>query len=195
MKTIPFFEVNGNRYEIKMTRYLLVEYDKLRDNVNVSAEDKEKVLYLQKVVEDLTKYAKKLKELEERFFETFDAEDERKYRLMKGLYDETYKTFTELTSTNALNNAHKERLYALEATVIVGLAEQYFNFNKELAKETWQSYLASVDATKTIDQWLMAFGEYLDSDTEEEGKEETFLSKLKAEREQQELNRRNGMHR
>lgn len=194
MKTIPFFEVNGNRYEIKMTRYLLVEYDKLRDNVNVSAEDKEKVLYLQKVVEDLTKYAKKLKELEERFFETFDAEDERKYRLMKGLYDETYKTFTELTSTNALNNAHKERLYALEATVILGLAEQYFNFNKELAKETWQSYLTSVDATKTIDQWLMAFGEYLDSDTEEEGKEETFLSKLKAEREQQEVNRRNGMH-
>ena len=193
MKTVPFFEINGERYEIKKTRHLLVEYDKKRENNhNVSAEDKQAMLELQKVTEELKKYAEKLKELEEKFFETLDAEDERKYRMMKRLYDDTYSKFTQLMAGDALNNSHKANLNLLQDVVICGLAEQYFNSNIGLAREKWDMYCESVTSDRLIDQWLLAFGEYLTEDEETEVEGDNFLSRLKAEREQQELNRRNG---
>ena len=78
-KIIPFFQWNGQRYEIKRTRYLLAEYDKLGEESQLSNEDKANAIKAQSLIGDIQRYAEKVKELEEKYFQTFDDEDERKH--------------------------------------------------------------------------------------------------------------------
>ena len=75
-KIIPFFELNGQKYEIKPTRWLIAEYDKLGEESQLSNEDKANAIKAQTLIGDIQRYAEKVKELEEKYFETFDNEDE-----------------------------------------------------------------------------------------------------------------------
>ena len=95
-KIIPFFELNGQTYEIKRTRYLLAEYDKLGEQSQLSNEDKANAIKAQSLLGDIQRYAEKTKELEEKFFETFDNEDERKYLKAKELYTKALEELTAL---------------------------------------------------------------------------------------------------
>lgn len=193
MKINPFFEVNGNRFEIKPTRYIIAEYDKMTRESNLDAEQKENVIKVQRLANEAKKFAEKLEILEERYFETFDDEDERKYLKCKQLYEMTLDRMSHIeASTGCTKVAIETSARLLENIVILALAEQYFNFNKELAKQTWEAYVESLPNHNVAIEWLNLMADSLFNDTETEGENDFFAQKRK-EAEQNAENRRKAL--
>lgn len=177
----PFFELNGQTYEIKRTRYLLAEYDKLSNSANLSKEDKANAIKAQSLIADVQKYATKTKELEDIFFETLDDNDERKYLKMKELYDKALNELTKLeVESESTTKLQKAGIKILEQIAIKGLAEQY-SMSYDEAKKLWESYVDEIGNDKTV-EWLSGMSECLfGSDDEEE--ENSFLSQMRKRRE------------
>ena len=189
-KIIPFFELNGQRYEIKRTRYLLAEYDKLGEKSQLSNEDKANAIKAQSLIGDIQKYAEKTKELEEKFFETFDSEDERKYLKAKELYTKALDELTALeVESGSTAKLQKAGIDLLEKIAIKGLAEQYFNFDENKAQMIWEQYADKIGNNATI-EWLTGMSECLFRD-DEEVEENSFLSQMRAKAEQRAINRKN----
>lgn len=172
----PFFELDGNRYEIKRTRYLVAEYDKISEENNVSNEDKQNVLKAQSLLNDLQKYEKKKRELEEIFFDTLDDEDERKYLKVKALYDNAMSEFTALEiENNSIARLQKNVIDILEKIAIKGLAEQYFHMNMDEATKLWERFVDSMESHNKVAEWLNAMSECLFG-AESEEEDNSFLS-------------------
>lgn len=189
---IPFFELNGQRYEIKRTHYLNAEYDKLGRESELSNEDKQNAVKVQTFIDDIRKYAEKLKELEEKFFETFDSEDERKYLKIKEFYEKSLAELTELeVETGSTARLQKASVDLLEKIAIKGIAEQYFNFDEVKAKAIWEQYADNLGNNATV-EWLNAMSECLFGEKEKE-EENSFLSQMRKKAEQQAINRKNGI--
>lgn len=192
-KINPFFEVNGNRFELKRTRYLIAEYDKATKESNLKAEDTENVLKVQRLASDAKKFAERLEVLEERYFETFDDEDERKYLKCKELLEQTMEKMAHIeASTECTKIAIETSARILENIAILGLAEQYFNFNKELATQTWESYVESLPSQNMAIEWLQLMADSLfNEEVEEEGND--FFSMKRKEAEKIAENRRKAL--
>lgn len=174
-KIIPFFELNGVRYEIRRTRYLLAEYDELSKSADLSNDDKTNAIKAQSLLSDVQKYALKVQELEEKFFETFDDEDERRYLKAKELYAKAYDNFTKLEVENgSISKLNKQGIDTLEKIAIIGIAEQY-KMDYEQAKKTWESYVDTV-GKETASQWLLGMAECLF--VKEEEPKDPFLSQM-----------------
>ena len=191
-KIIPFFELNGQRYEIKRTRYLLAEYDKLGEESQLSNEDKANAIKAQSLIGDIQRYAEKVKELEEKYFETFDDEDERKYLKIKALYESKLDELTKLeVESGSTSKLQKVGIDLLERIAIKGLAEQYFNFDESKAEKIWGDYVDTIGNNATI-EWLTGMSECLFRE-DEEVEENSFLSQMRKKAEQQAINRKNGI--
>ena len=189
-KIIPFFELNGQRYEIKPTRWLIAEYDKLGEESQLSNEDKANAIKAQSLIGDIQRYAEKVKELEEKYFETFDDEDERKYLKCKALYETKLEELTELeVESGSTSKLQKAGIDLLEKIAIKGLAEQYFDFNEKHAEEIWGKYVEKIGNNATI-EWLTGMSECLFRE-DEEVEENSFLSQMRAKAEQRAINRKN----
>ena len=192
-KIIPFFELNGQRYEIKPTRWLISEYDKLGNESQLSNEDKANAIKVQSLIGDIQKYAEKVKELEEKYFETFDDEDERKYLKCKALYEVKLEELTKLeVESGSTTKLQKAGIDLLEKIAIKGLAEQYFNFDEAKAQKVWESYVDTLASHQIVDEWLTSMSECLFG-SEEEIEENSFLSQMRKKAEQQAINRKNGI--
>jgi hypothetical protein len=63
MRINPYFELDGNRYEIKRTRWLIAEYKKLGEQMPMSAEDKANAITANNLVADAKKFADKANEM------------------------------------------------------------------------------------------------------------------------------------
>lgn len=184
-KIIPFFEVNGQRYEIKRTRYLLAEYDKISEQSQLSDEDKANAVTVQNLINDIRKYAAREQELWDKFCETADDEDERKYLKFKELREKATREYAEYnTSTQKLQKAG---LDILEKIVIKGIAEQY-NMSEEQANEIWCSYVDEVGKNRAA-EWLGYMSENLFGNNDEE-EDNSFLSQMR-KRAEQKATRRN----
>lgn len=191
-KIIPFFELNGQRYEIKRTRYLLAEYDKLGEESQLSNEDKANAIKAQSLIGDIQKYAEKTKELEEIYFETFNDDDERKYLKCKSLYELKLEELTQLeVESGSTSKLQKAGIDLLEKIAIKGLAEQYFNFDESKAQTIWEQYADKIGNNATI-EWLTGMSECLFRE-DEEVEENSFLSQMRKKAEQQAINRKNGI--
>lgn len=189
-KIIPFFELNGQRYEIKRTRYLLAEYDKLGEESQLSNEDKANAIKAQSLIGDIQRYAEKVKEVEEKYFETFDDEDERKYLKIKALYEVKLEELTALeVESGSTAKLQKAGIDLLERIAIKGLAEQYFNFDEIKAEKIWGDYVDTIGNNATI-EWLTGMSECLFRE-DEEVEENSFLSQMRAKAEQRAINRKN----
>lgn len=188
-KLIPFFEVEGKRYEIKRTRYLLAEFNKLRNETELSKEDNVNVGKAQSLIDDIKKYGEKLKEREEIFFETYDPEDERKYLKVKELYENALGELTKLEAeTKSITRARKLSFGNLEKIVIIGLQEQYAMSYDE-AKKLWETFVDENGNDTAVD-WLDAMSRNLFVKDEEE--ENPFVAQAKA-KEEQAMQRRQGL--
>ena len=189
-KIIPFFELNGQRYEIKPTRWLIAEYDKLGEESQLSNEDKANAIKAQSLIGDIQRYAEKVKELEEKYFETFDDEDERKYLKIKALYESKLDELTKLeVESGSTSKLQKAGIDLLEKIAIKGLAEQYFNFDESKAEKIWGDYVDTIGNNATI-EWLTGMSECLFRE-DEEVEENSFLSQMRAKAEQRAINRKN----
>lgn len=191
MKIIPFFEIDGQRYEIKRTRYLLAEYDKLSKESELSNDDKTNAIKAQNLIADVQKYAQKTQELEEKYFETLDDEDERKYLKMKSLRDKALEDLARFEAeTGSTTRLQEEGLKLLEKIAIIALAEQYFDMNVVFAKQLWEKFVASLGSKEQLQEWLSYMSEYLFNE-EQEVEENSFLSQMRKKAEERANNRRN----
>lgn len=180
-RIIPFFELDGKRYEIKRTRYLLAEYDKLTNETNLSKEDKANAVKAQSLIADVQKYGEKVKELEAIFFETFDDVDERKYLKAKELYDKALDELTKLeVESGSSAKLQKQGIDLLEKIAIMGLAEQY-SMDYDTAQKLWERYADSIGNDKTV-EWLSGMSECLFGN-DDEVEDNSFLSQMRKRRE------------
>lgn len=190
---IPFFEIDGIRYEIRPTRYLFAEYNKISEQSNIGKEDKANALKIEALASDVQRYAEKTKELEEKYFETFDEEDERKYLKAKSLYDFAFEKLAEFeTSNDSSVKIQKESINMLEKVAIKGIAEQYFDFDESKAKKLWESWVDTLINREIAVEWLVGMSECLFFN-EKEVEDNSFLGQMRKKAEKQAINRKNGL--
>ena len=190
-KIVPFFELNGQKYEIKPTRWLIAEYDKISEESNFSVEEKATAVKAQALIADVQRYAEKTKEFEEKYFETFDSEDERKYLACKALYEKKFEEFTRFELENgSVGKMQKAGIDVLEKIAIKGLAEQYFDFQEKQAQKLWESYVDTLPNKEVVVEWLGAMSECLFRN-EEEIEENSFLAQMRKKAEEKAVNRKN----
>lgn len=178
-KIIPYLELEDRTYEIKLTRYLLAEYEKEIAKNQLPKEEQAKATKSVTMTKRVAKFAEKLKELEERYFETFDEEDKRKYLSMQKLYDEAYDALVEEEAENlVLQSTQKAMINILEQIAIKGLAEQHFNGEYQKGKDLWEKYVEVIGESEAV-EWLFAMQECLFIKDKKDN-ENSFLVKMRA---------------
>lgn len=182
----PFFEVSGNRYEIKKTRYLVAEYDKLRKEAPASAEDKENLSIAGNLVSDVRKFAEKEQEWWDIFCETPNEENKSTYLMFKELSDNAIKRYNEFVAqNNTLEDSYQRTVNILEKLAIKALAEQYFGFNEVAAKQTWEQFVDQAESHDYVANWLNAMAECLFAEDEEEEDNGFLAQKRKMDKERE----------
>lgn len=187
---IPFFTVNGQTYEIKRTRYLIAEYDKLGEQTNLSNEDKENAIKAQSLIADVQKYGTKAEEFWKKLEENPSKETRDNYYMFKEMYDNALNELAKLeTETGSTNRLQKEAVDILEKIAIKGLAEQYFNFDESKAQAIWEKHAENLGNNATV-EWLMAMSECILKE-EEEVEDNSFLSQMRKRAEEKANFRKN----
>jgi hypothetical protein len=175
----PFFEVNGQKYELMATRYLIAEYQKIGKEVEVSNEDKQNAVIAQTLISDIKKYLLKTKELEDKYFETFDDEDERRYLKAKTLYENKLNELAKFEAeTGSTTRLQEQGIEVLEKTAIKGIAEQYFNFDEIKAKAVWDNFTETIGEEEKS-EWLSYMSDCLFKNDKEEVEDNSFLSQMR----------------
>ena len=186
-KINPYFELNGTRYEIKKTRWLIAEYNKMRNETPLSDDDKVNVLKAQQLISDVKKYNDKETEWWDKFCENPTEENQRTYFLFKNMSDKAVRDYNEFAATSKpIEKAHKHTIDLLEKIAIKGLGEQYFDMDEAKGRHLWESYVDTVEHHAEIGEWLMAMNDCLFGENNEDN-DEGFLAqkrKMDAEREQ-----------
>lgn len=187
MRINPYFELEGNRYEIKRTRWLINEYKKLGEEMPLSADDKANAITANNLIADAKKFADKANEMWERLCEAPTKENKDTYLMFKEMSDDAIAKYNDFISKNdAVNTSFKHTVDILEKTIIKGLAEQYFGFNENLAKQTWEKFVDTKDSHDEVAEWLMAAADSLFGEEDNEEDKDDFLSqKRKAEMERE----------
>lgn len=178
MKIIPFFEIDGTRYEIRPTRWLYCKYEELRQNADISNEDKINSALLQRKVDDVARLAERVKELEQKYFESFDEKDELVYKKALDLYNQRYEELTKFEiETGGSSNQTRATIDWLEKLAILGLKESNNISTNEKAQEIWERFVDEVGKTAAT-EWLLNFFECIFNRTAEEG-EIPFLDQMR----------------
>ena len=191
-KLTPFFKLNGVRYEIKKTRYLLAEYQRLGEELGSTDEEKALATKAISLLQEVKRYAVKLDEFEARFFETLDETDEKRYLKVKEYYQRALNDYAELEGADELiKKVQKKNIDVLEQVAIIGIAEGHFNLDMEKANAVWSEFVAD-KGNDFVVAWLTQMADCL-FETEEDS--DDFLSQMRKRSEEQERNRRAGVKR
>lgn len=191
MRINPYFEINGNRYEIKRTRWLITEYKKLGEEMPLSAADKANAITANNLVADAKKFADKANELWDKLCENPTPENKATYFMFKEMSDEAIAKYNEfITKNDAVNTSFKHTIDILEKTIIKGLGEQYFGFNENLAKQTWEKFVDTQESHDDVAEWLMAAADSLFGEEDNEEDKDDFLSRKRKMDEERANNRK-----
>jgi hypothetical protein len=184
MKITPFFEVNGKRYEIKKTRWLIAEHKRLAEESAISKEDKANAIKAQNLVSDAQKYTEKANEMWEELCENPTAENENRYFLFKRMADKAINDYNDFIAvTDSVENIAKNNIDILEIVAIKGISEQHFDLDEEKGRAVWEKFVAECDNDNYIAEWLMAMSSALFIEEDEEEKND-FLSTLRRAKEE-----------
>lgn len=189
-KITPFFEVGGERYEIRRTRYILAEFDKRKGEISLSAEDEKEYVKEQDRNEQLKKLAERKSELYEEYLENFDVEVEEKYNRACVAYDKLLEEISAMR--NVTGTYHKKILDLGEQLIIASL--QWDENGKTIrdwdnAEKIWLSYVNEVGKNAATE--LVAYTtQYLVGGDEEQ--ENPFVVQQRAKAEQS-LQRKQGL--
>lgn len=190
----PYFDLEGNRYEIKKTRWLITEYKKLGEEMPLSAEDKANAITANNLVADAKKFADKASEMWDKLCENPTPENKAAYFMFKEISDEAVEKYNNFVSNNnAINITFKYTVNILEKTIIKGLAEQYFGFNENLAKQTWERFVDTQESHDKVYEWLMAAADSLFKENDNEEDEDDFLSRKRKANVERENNRKSAI--
>lgn len=194
MRITPYFELkNGNRYEFKKTRWLIAEHQRLNEEFDISAEDKENAVKANNLVADAKKFSDKANECWEKLCVEPTEENQRIYFMFKNMSDkavEAYNAFVAQNNTVAIASKHTYDI--LERIAIKALAEQYFSMNENIAKQTWEMFVDEQESHDVVIEWLSAMAECLFGE-EDEVEDNSFLSQMRKKKAEQAENRKNAI--
>lgn len=179
-KNIPFFEVNGQRYEIVRTRYLIAEFEKRKKELELSEEEE---LEYQKVADKrdaLLRLAERKEQLWETYLETFEDSDKAKYKLACSAYDELAE---EISKMDDVFGTQLKRILDMVEQLIITSLQWDINGKTirtlEEANDIWCSYVDEVGSIHT-QEFITCTANYLVGGDEEEN---PFVAKAKAKAE------------
>lgn len=174
-KINPYFELNGTKYELKRTRWLIAEYNRLNEEREISDEDKKNAVHASNLLADIQKFKQQADICWEKLCNEPTDENQRAYLMFKGMNDKAIADYNTFVATNnTLGIAAKANIDILEQVAIKALAEQYFGFNEALAKQTWESFVESQDNHAIITEWLTEMADCL-FNIEDKVEENSFL--------------------
>ena len=84
---VPYFELNGKKYEIKRNRFLQAEFDKLKEEIKFTDEEQIAFAKEEDFENRLVKLSERKQELYEKWIENFDEKDEEMYKKACIAYD------------------------------------------------------------------------------------------------------------
>lgn len=180
----PYIIVDGQQYEVRRTRHLLAEYDKLtrESKNNATTQDRQTSTNIALIQEDIKKYKDKEEEYLEKFCETGAEEDKRRYLTFKKLKEEVLEKFISLSDD--VEHVAKKSLDILEKIAIMGIAENHFRsgdiIDYDSAKSIWEKFVDE-KGTEEATEWLLAMNEVLFTETKKED-ENSFLYKFRAQK-------------
>ena len=184
MRLTPYFELDGNRYEFKRTRWLIAEYKRLNEENPLTEEDRNNTIKASNLVADVKKFAEKAEECWDKLCTEPTEENQRVYLMFKNMSDKAIADYNAfVASNNTLATATKHSINILEKVAIKALAEQYFNMNEMLAKQTWEMFVESNETHDDVAEWLQAMAECLFGDDEKEENNSFLAQKRKADEE------------
>lgn len=189
-KITPFFEVNGERYEVKRTHYVLAEFEKRKEELSLSGDNEKEYVKEQEKSKQLEKLSARKDELYEEYLETFDTEVEEKYQKACVAYD---KLLDEISTMENVSGAYHKKIIDLGEQLIIA-SLQWNESGKTIrtfkeASEIWNAYVDEVGKTSAT-EFVAYTTQYLVSRDEEE--ENPFVVQQRAKAEQT-LQRKQGM--
>lgn len=188
----PVFTVNGKDYELKRTRALLVEFQKITEKNKMSEEDANKYLEIRETFDEMEReieqISEKLAEARDEFYnDPTNADKKAKFEALKKLLKEVQKPLTDGKSVEMqyLNKMTKIMLDNYEKAIIFAISEQH-NMSMTSAEKTWQEFVDEVGVAEAS-QWVYAIGDTLFNT---EAEDNNFLAKKRAQQEQKLLARK-----
>lgn len=196
MALTPFFEVSGNRYEIRRSRYLMVELEKIRESSSVADDDQKNIARLQDMYRDLQMMKQRKDELYKKYLETLSDEDEALYERISAKYEKKRDEAAqfELDTNDLLHRLNKTVIDNAERLVIIALQRDERGKeirSKDEAESIWCAYVTEV-GQKVAQEWLNALIEHITGEDERE-EDNSFLAKKRKGAEENANNRRQGM--
>ena len=192
MKINPYFEVKGKTYEIKRTRYLETEYDRITSSSKLSAEQESLFADYIKLESEYNEIIEKFRNAKDDYFaNVLDKEKKEIYLAFKELSDDKYKEIKEFNITNpdfSLNNIQKMAYENGVKLLYVALQEQY-SLSEEQAKLVWEDFVEHL-GTQVAMEWILLMVQTLFEKDEED--ENPFLKQAKAKAIQR-MEHRNGL--
>lgn len=189
-RNIPYFEINGKRYDIKKNRYLQAEFDEMKRNNTF--EDDEELEYVkeQELADKIEKLGNRKNELYEKYLETFDDEDERIYNKACIAYNVLLDQLNN--SKGLISKKRKQMLDMGEAIIIKALqindkGETIRSENE--AKEIWQDFVIEFGDIVRVEFIVFTINYLIGND---EDNENPFIAQAKAKAEQK-ANMRKGI--
>lgn len=185
---------NGERYEIKRSRFVLCEIEKMREQTTVSEEDTKEYALLQEKYGRLEKFALRVAELEDDYLTDFADEKLSLYEKAKEQYTKMLAEAAEyeLATKGVAARIHKDTINKIEQLIITLLCIDE-NGNKvmerEDATEVWCSFVDKV-GHQVAQEWLIGAFNYLQGNEEEETDPFVMARRSKAE---QKANMRRGI--
>ena len=188
----PVFTVNGKDYELKRTRALMVEFQKISESNKLSEEDANKYLSVKDTFDEMEKelslLSEKLDNARNAYYDDpTNADKKAKFEALKKLVKETQKPLVDGKSEEMqyLNKMTKIMLDNYEKAIIFAISEQY-DMSMTNAEKLWGEFVDEVGIANAS-QWVYAIGDTLFN---QEANENDFLAKKRVQQQQRLMDRK-----
>ena len=180
MKINPYFEVKGKTYEIKRTRYLESEYDRITSISKLTNEQESNFADYVKLESEYNEIVEKFKTAKDEYFaNVLDKDKKEIYLAFKELSDEKYKEIKDFNINNPNFSLKQIQTMAYENGVkllYVALQEQH-SLSEEQARLVWGDFVEHF-GTQVAMEWILVMVQSLFEKDEED--ENPFLQQAKA---------------
>lgn len=193
---IPIIELeNGERYEIRRSRFALCEIDRMRENSSLSGDESRNFALLQEKYNRLEKFAKRVAELEDEYLADFDEEKRVVYERAKEQYEKMLAEVTafEVSTDGVANKAQKETIDKMEQLVVSILCvDDKGNAvrSRSEAEDIWCRFVDKI-GRESAREWLYYAFEYISGNGEVE--EADPFVKARREKAEQKAQMRKGI--
>lgn len=181
-KLNPSFVVDGKTYEIKRTRYLECQYERISEENAFTDEQQALLAKGTKLRMEYEELAEQFRQIKEKHFANMrDKELTAEYKAFKEELDELYKELTDFEIANksvSLSALQKVAVDKAEKLLILALCEQY-DLDVETSKEVWCKYVDEIGVS-TASEWVMFM---LDALFNEDENIDPFLKQARAKAE------------